>query len=131
MNVLRRLFSKPIDSNKVIDFVAGAMDRINFTDQERAVHNLKMADAVAKFAAETLSESTDRSVTRRYLAIIIVTLYLVLVLGVIALAFFDPTRAKMVMDIMAGYHLTTAFIMILAFFFGGYYLNGAIKQKNS
>ena len=131
MNVFQRLFSKPIETDKVIDFATGALDRINFTNQERAEHNIKMADAVASFVKDSLSESTDRSVTRRYLAVIIVTMYLVLVLGVIALAFFDATRAKMVMDIMSGFRLTTAFIMILAFFFGGYYLNGAIKQKNA
>jgi VIT1/CCC1 family predicted Fe2+/Mn2+ transporter len=129
MNILRRLFSKAIESDKIIDFSLGALDRINFTNQERAEHNQKLADAVARFAQETLSESTDRSVTRRYLSVIIVTMYLVLVLGVIALAFFNPGKAKMIMEIMKEFYLTTGFIMILAFFFGGYYLNGAIQQK--
>ena len=129
MNVFRRLFSKPIETDKVVDFFAGSMDRLNFTNQERAEHNLKMADAVATFAKETLAESTDRSVTRRYLSIIIVSMYLLLVLGVIALSFFDPIRARLIMEIMKEFYLTTGFIMILAFFFGGYYLNGAINQK--
>ena len=129
MNLLARLFSKPMDPGKVIEFAAGAMDRINFTNQERAEHNIKMADAVSKYAAETLSESTDRSITRRYLALGIISLYIFLTILTIVLAFFDIEKAKLVQTIMADYYLTTAFIMILAFFFGGYYLNGAIKQK--
>ena len=129
MNVFRRIFSKPIDSDRVIDFATGAMDKLNFTNQERAEHNFKLAEAVSKFATETLSESTDRSVTRRYLAIVIVTIYLVILIGTIVLAFIDVNAAKIVQNIMGDYYMTTAFIMILAFFFGGYYLNGAINQK--
>ena len=87
--------------------------------------------AVSKFATETLSESTDRSVTRRYLAIVIVTIYLVILIGTIVLAFIDVNAAKIVQNIMGEYYMNTAFIMILAFFFGGYYLNGAINQKKT
>jgi hypothetical protein len=129
MNVLRRLFSKPIDPNKVIDFATGSLDRLNFTNQERADYNAKQADSLAKFVELTLNESTDKSVTRRYLSIIIVSIYLVIVLATIALAMIVPEKAKIVMDVCDAYYMQTAFIMVLAFFYGGYYISGIIKQK--
>ena len=130
MSIFSKIFSKPIDPSKLIDFASGAIDRMRFTDQEKAEHNLRMAAAVADFAKDTLNESTDKSVTRRYLSIFIIAVYLLIVLFTIAIAMWDIDRASAVLKIMSEYYLTTGFVMVLAFFYSGYYVNGIIGKAN-
>lgn len=116
---------KPSQTNaaNVFNTVANGIDKLAFSEQEKAIYNKDAADALAQFTKDTLGESTDRSRTRRQIALVIVFLYLVLGLCCIALAFVNIEKAKLLKDLISALSLDTAFIMILAFFFGGYYLN--------
>ena len=129
MGILSKIFSKTIDPDKLIDFTTGAIDRINFTDQERATYNMKLADSLATYTEKSLEESTDKSITRRYLSVIIVSIYILLALFTVVASCFNLELAKLIMVVIDEYYLTTAFIMVLAFFYGGYYISGIIKQK--
>jgi Fe2+ transport system protein B len=128
-NIFSKIFSKPLDPNKIIDFTMGGLDRLNFSNQERAEYNLKLAEALAEYTQKTLDESTDKSITRRYLSVIIVAIYMFLCLFTVAASLFNPEIATMVMTIIDEFYMTTAFIMVLAFFYGGYYISGIVKQK--
>lgn len=72
-------FSKIIGTEKVIDNVfdkeKGLLTQVGqwvghqqFTDEEKSKHNQAMANAIQGFAVATMTENTDRSKTRRYLA---------------------------------------------------------------
>lgn len=117
-----------LDVNNVFDKVSGGIDKLNFSNQERAAYNKEAADALAAFTKETLSESTDRSCTRRWIAIAITAIYMIMSLCCMVLAFFSTDKAKLLLDVSSALGLDTAFIMVLAFFFGGYYLK-LISQK--
>ncbi len=124
MSILGKIFTKPIDVNKAIDFVAKSADNLNFTNQERAKLNAELAENLAKHVEATVDESTDRSVTRRYIAVVIITLYVCIAVAVLLLyAFGVDAVAKQIVEITNVLELDTAFVMILAFFFGGYYIN--------
>lgn len=124
MSILGKIFTKPIDVNKAIDFVAKSADNLNFTNQERAKLNAELAENLVKHVEATVDESTDRSVTRRYIAVVIITLYVCIAVAVLLLyAFGVDAVAKQIVEITNVLELDTAFIMILAFFFGGYYIN--------
>jgi hypothetical protein len=45
------------------------------------------------------------------------------------LAFFNTEKAKLLIDVSAALSLDTAFVMVLAFFFGGYYLKLIAQKK--
>ena len=123
MSILGKIFTKPIDVNKAIDIVAKSADNLNFTNQERAKLNAELAENLAKHVEATVDESTDRSVTRRYIAVVIITLYVCIAVAVLLLyAFGVDAVAKQIVEITNVLELDTAFIMILAFFFGGYYI---------
>ena len=73
-------FKKLIGAEKVIDNVfdkdKGLLTQVGqwvghqqFTPEERAKHDAKMVEAVQNFAIATLPENTERSKTRRQLAI--------------------------------------------------------------
>lgn len=123
-NTIKGMISpSSLDAGKVFDTVSKGIDQLAFTPEEKAVYNKEAADALAQFTKDTLGESTDRSRTRRQIALVIVFLYLVLGLCCIALAFVNIEKAKLLKDLISALSLDTAFVMILAFFFGGYYLN--------
>lgn len=128
--IVTGMFGKStLDVNNVFDKVSGGIDKLNFSNQERAAYNKEAADALAMFTKETLSESTDRSVTRRWIALAITAVYMLMSMCCMVLAFFDQEKAKLLLDVSSALSLDTAFIMVLAFFFGGYYLKLIAQKK--
>jgi len=53
---------------------------MKFTEQERAKLNQELSDSLAKHAEATMNENTDRSITRRYISVAMIALYVVVVL---------------------------------------------------
>lgn len=130
MGFLNKIFSKPIDPNKLIDFTTGALNNLNFTNQERAEFNMKNADNLAEFVKTTLSESTDRAVTRRYISVYYIAFYSLIALAILVVSIIDIDKATVLLKVASELNLTVGFILVMAFFFGGYYLNGVINQKS-
>ena len=87
-----------------------------FTKEERAKLNMTLADKVASFAEKTLSENTIRSKSRRLIAYVIILAW---VLAAFLDIWIDNIDLTYLWKESA---LKTAFIMVLAFFFGGYYM---------
>lgn len=113
-----------IDAQKTFDTISGGIDKLAFTNQERADLNVKLADKVADFAEKTLSENTIRSKARRLISYVIVFAYIGLVVGSL---FIDNEYLQ---SLVLNSPMQTAFIMVLAFFFGGYYMkNFELKGK--
>ena len=130
MRFLSKIFSKPIDPNKLIDFTTRALNNLNFTNQERAEFNMKNADNLAEFVKNTLSESTDRAVTRRYISVYYIAFYSLIALAILVVSMVDIDKATVLLKVASELNLTIGFILVMAFFFGGYYLGGVINQKS-
>jgi hypothetical protein len=125
---LKNIFKGKIDAQSTFDTIASGIDKLAFTQEERSDFNKMLADKTAEFYASSLSESTIRSKTRRFIAIaVIVNVFLVFWLCV-GLAFFGKD-ISIILKLSEGFSLSTAFIMVLAFFFGGYYLKGVSLKK--
>lgn len=76
MNILAKIFGTEKMIDNVFDMEKGLLAQVGgwvgnqqFTDQERAIHDKAMGDAIRGFAVATLSENTDRSKARRTIAI--------------------------------------------------------------
>jgi hypothetical protein len=121
-------FKEKLDASKVFDTVANGLDKLAFTTEERSEFNMLLADKVAQYAHDTLNENTARSRTRRFIAIFIVINVLAAfwLCVVLALLKIDIT---IILQLISAFSLSTALIMVLAFFFGGYYVN-KITDKN-
>lgn len=130
MGFLSKIFSKPIDPNKLIDFTTGALNNLNFTNQERAEFNMKNADNLAEYVKNTLSESTDRAVTRRYISVYYMAFYSLVALAILVVSMVDTDKATVLLKVASELNLTVGFILVMAFFFGGYYLGGVINKKS-
>lgn len=111
--------------------IRGMIDDSKFTDEERARFNIKLADSVADYAKSTLSENTERSKARRHISIVSLYFFYFLVVALLVLWKFDPEWFQASLDLIIEFKLPTAFIMIMAFFFGGYYVNKFLGGKTS
>ena len=110
--------------NGLLSQVGGWVGNMNFTDEEQAKMNVRMSDAVAEFAVKTLSENTERSKTRRGVAIMWIKSQLALVFLVIAVAPLDMELAKFYAEIAFGALMMGGTWSVIAFFFGGHMLSG-------
>ena len=113
-------FLGKLNPQKTFDTIAGGIDKLNFSNQERAALNMQLADKVSEYAEKTLGENTVRSKARRTISYIVLGVYMAIVIYSI---FVDDVYVK---ELVKDSAIQTGFIMVLAFFFGGYY----IKQIN-
>ena len=82
---------------------------------------------LADFYKDTMSESTIRSKTRRFIAkAVILNIFAIFWLCVIAVLIGTDIAA--ILALVTAFHMGEAFLMVLAFFFGGYYL-GRYQDK--
>ncbi len=128
MNPLN-LFKGKIDAGKLVESVTKGIDKLAFTKEERSDFNMKTADKMAEFIGNTLSENTVRSKTRRHIALLVIYLFIILVLSAIVLSFFDKEASEFIFTVIKDSSIQTGFIMVLAFFFGGYYMKGISLNK--
>lgn len=105
--------------NKVVDLAGNALkfaDKFGLTQKERA-------EGMLEYYKTTLGENTTRSKTRRFIAVLIVSDYLFLVNLSVVLRVLDfKEKAAFTLE-AANTSMGIAFIMVLTFFFGGYYMN--------
>jgi len=107
----------------LVSNVRGMIDDKNFTAEERARVDSQIANAAGKFAIDTLGESTERSIARRSLAVNTVYFFYFLSLLLIILWKFDQEWFIAAKDLIVEFKLPVAFLMVMAFFFGGYYVS--------
>ena len=128
MSILNFIKGK-VDVGKVVEDVSSGIDKLAFTKEEKAEFNLTVANKLAGFVENTLSENTIRSKTRRHVALLVTYTFLILVLAAIVLHFINPEDSKFIADLVKDSPVSTAFVMVLAFFFGGYYMRGISINK--
>lgn len=125
-----RLFKGAVSAEKVFDTITSGVDKLAFTQEERSDMNKLLADRIADFAKETLEENSIRSIARRYVAIAVTSVFLFLTLLYVAMQMAGQAVGE-IKELLFDSPLSTAFIMVLAFFFGGYYAKSfsLLKKK--
>ena len=127
---LKSIFSAPQTIEKAVDKVGKAADTLNFSQQERAQLNAETVEGLARFVNETANESTDRSITRRYLAIMIIAVYLLISMIIVVYYPFNHEVASQLVKLVIELDLGIAFISVIAFFFGAHMIRGFVAPKN-
>lgn len=134
MSFLAKIFTGGFDPNKAVDLVKETGDKLVFSQEERAEVNMKATEGLSNFILATMDENTARSITRRYIAILIITIYLFISLIIIGIGCFNYALAEKLVELTIKLSLGTAFITVIGFFFGSYllkkYVAPTIKQSN-
>ena len=109
--------------------VRGMVDDSKFTTEEAVRMNTSLADKTSEFVGATLSENTERSVTRRRIAVFFIYFFCVLTLILIGLWKFDPKWADFALELIVKFNFPWAFIAVIGFFFGTYALKSYTGSK--
>ena len=125
MGIFNKLGSKNVD--KIVDGAVKGVDKLFFTNEEKAEFNKSMADAVVEYAQSTMGENTIRSITRRFVAFAIMGTYLLLILSAGAVYLVDENYSTFLFDLAKSQDSLA--IMVAVFYFGGYYANKFIGSN--
>lgn len=111
-------------ADRVMNAAAGVgnwIDNLAHTDQEKATLNAevqkRVLDAAGDFMANTVSENTERSITRRELALLIIRFELALIALCIGLYKIDAEYSKFIWEIASTDPLNYLVGGVGAFFF--------------
>lgn len=122
------LFEGKIKVGKLVEDVTSGVDKLFLTNEEKIDYSKEQAANLAQFTKDTLSENTTRSKARRLIAILIIanavlTFWFCIVLSLLGI------NPDFVLDIFLTVFGSTTVVMVLAFFFGGYYAKGITLNK--
>lgn len=128
------LFKGKIDVAKVFDAATSGVDKLFHTAEEKADFAKGIADAQMEFVKTSISENSARSITRRYLSIGIMFVFLFLLLYAVGVYLIDPEYSNFVFGVAK--ELFGLTMMVAGFFFGGYMIKNNIlpafdKNKKS
>jgi len=110
---------------KVASGIGGWIDGQQFTDQERATMNMEMLGYYGKFMESTVGENTQRSITRRDLAIWIIRTEISLLVVSVVLQKIDAEWGRYVYMICTESPLGILTLGVGAFFFGTHLVRAA------
>jgi len=115
--------------NGLLSQVGGWIGTMNFTPQEKAEMNARMADGVSKFVEMSLSESTERSKTRRAVAKAWIYSQLAMIFITMLVAPLSMELAKFYAGITFGSLMIGGTLSVIAFFFGSHMLSSHMGFK--
>ncbi len=101
---------------------AAALDMMFYTDEEKSISAQKMIDTWIEMQNAMHQENSAKSITRRYLALMILGSFLAQAFIAIGLFRYDPEWSKFVLSIMG---LQSFMVGSVTIFYFGYY---GIKQ---
>jgi len=130
MGLLSALTGNKKTVEKIVDGAISGIDKLFYTNEEKADVNRQIAEGVQDFVKQTLDENTARSKTRRVLAIMIMGVFLLLIIAAAAVYELNPDYSKFLFKVAGD--MSTMALMVAAFFFGAHMLGRDIinKKKN-
>lgn len=121
-----RLF-KGKQADQLVDSAIRGIDALFFTKEEKAQQSIKVADAQVEYLKTTLNENSARSLTRRYLALAIVGVFLLLIIASGIVYPIDHEYATFLFELVGA--LNTLVMMVAGFFFGAYMIGSHLWGK--
>ncbi len=116
----------------LVNGAVNGVDKLFFTKEEKADYLEKVAQTQLEFLKTTINESSARSLTRRYVAVMIMGTFLFLLLFGAGAYFFDKAWADYILS--EAKSLSTLALMVAGFYFGSYaigqYVINPLKNKN-
>jgi len=115
-------------AKSIIEGGISGIDKLFLTDEEKRDYAVKAQEMYLKHQELILNENTARSITRRYIAVMITVVSLLLTILTIGVASYDVELARMIISIVQAYSVDNAFLGVLFFYFGSYGLTGIIGK---
>ena len=116
----------PETAGKVVDGVISGVDKLFFTEEEKTEASQKAMDSIYSFIKTTMDESSVRSITRRVLAVEIVSAFVFLLLAGAMLHVLNPVWAAHILACAKA--LSNLVLAVSVFYFGPYQVGGMIQK---
>ena len=137
MGFLSFLTAAPKLTDDVFDKDTGLLSKFGgwvggqqFTDQEQAELKAKSVKDVQEFVVATLGESTERSKTRRSIAVLVIRFYVLLIFITAIVYPFNTDWSMFVLSLATIPTLGGLVVSIGVFFFGSHLVRGHHEAKN-
>ncbi len=117
-------FFKAKHIDKIVDGAISAGDKLFFTNEEKADFSKGIADAQLDYLKTTVSENSIRSITRRWLSMGIMFVFLALIIFAVIVRAWDAEYASFIFN--TAKELFALVMMVAGFFFGGYMVKNNI-----
>ena len=114
---------------KVASGIGNFIDEQNFTPEERAVYNAEMVGHYGEFMKTTVAENTQRSITRREIAIWVIRLEAIFLILYGTLASFELAAATHWKYIAVDSPWGLLVLGVGAFFFGTHMIRSFTDKK--
>jgi len=126
--------SKAVDNvldkdNGLLSQAGSWIGGMNFTAEEQAEFNERVSEGVSAFVKATLGENTERSKTRRMVAVLWIKAQIAMIFITMMVAPFNMELAKFYAGITFGTLMLTSTLSIIAFFFGPYMIGSHMVNK--
>jgi len=121
------LFTKSKTTDKAVDAAISGIDKLFFTKEEKSDYSHKIAELQLRHTEMTLQENSARSITRRYLAILITATFLLLIIGSGVAYAFKEDYANYLFKLAES--INTLVLMVAGFFFGAYMIGSHLLDK--
>lgn len=129
MGWLSFLKSAPNAAEKTIDTIREAGDKLFYTDEEKADSDKELFKLWADSFEKLRDENSARSITRRYIACMVVGFWLLLTAVCVGSYPFDPEYSAFVFDVLS--IQTPIVIGVSVFYFGPHLIGRAVQQARS
>lgn len=126
MSLLDFFSVKKIDPQKTLDTFASGLDKAFYTKEEQSDDDKESIKAWSEWFKHALEENSERSITRRKLALIFSYVFLFLMLLSVAIYRIDFEYAKFIFEVAKT--LGPYIGGIMTFFFGVHLLRQAVKK---
>lgn len=122
MSILKRIFGDKDIANQVVTGAVAGVDKIFFTQEEKAEANQKLSEWYLKY----LEATQPQNLARRFIAMIVVVLWAGLIITGVVAQKFNADYAKYVFEVLAEI-VMNPFLMIMGF----YFLTHAVRAYTS
>lgn len=129
MNLFSWLTVAPKATEKVLDGAISGIDKLVYTDEEKAEARTKYLETWLELQKMLGEETSVRGITRRILAIMCVGTYIFLSLFSVAMWKFDKAYADFIWEVGNAGQYGYITLTIVAFYFGPYFLEKLIGKK--
>ena len=105
-------------ADKIAESAPAMVDNLFHTDQERAQANLQWFNKWADMMVQIKDENTARSITRRILAVFIISVWSVFCTVGLVCVFMMPDSLSGIIEVASAFYLAQVTLAVIAFYFG-------------
>ena len=127
MNIFKKIFSRVKTIDAIFDKNDGHLAKVGawignhkFTEEDQAEMNAKLGENVRKFAVDTMSENTERSKTRRKMALLILKTFVLFQFMSVIVFPFNQEWSAYLFKVSTSVIMTSLVLGVGAFFFGSH-----------